>query len=195
MTEKKYRLILASSSPRRLEILKNLGLEPDEIKPADIDETPKKNEKPHEYVSRVSKEKCKKIYKHHGNKDSFIIAADTIATVGTRIIGKAKNKEDAANIIKLLSGRRHRVYTSISIASPEGKIQEKRILTYVKFKRLSNKEVNDYILTNKWQGKAGAYGLQEDAGGFVISINGSFSSVIGLPAYETKSLLLGMGYK
>lgn len=187
------KLILASSSPRRLELLKNIGFTPDEVIPADIDETPHKAEKPRIYTERIAREKAEKIAAQ--NKGAFIIAADTTAAVGTRILGKAENAEEAKRIIKLMSGRQHRVYTSVAVVNPAGELRIKNVVTFVKFKNITEYELEQYIATNSWQGKAGAYGLQEDPGAFVVRINGSFSSVIGLPLYETKSLLLGLGFK
>jgi septum formation protein len=196
----KSKLILGSSSPRRLELIKNIGIEPDKIIKPDIDETPFKNEKPRLYVKRIAEQKnieAKKLLEQEGYdiSKSYILTADTIAAVGTRILGKPKDEADAERILKLISGRKHRVYTSVYLRCPNGDIRSKDSLTYVSFKRVSDQEIEWYLSTNKWQNKAGAYGLQEDAGGFVKSINGSFSGVIGLPLYETKSLLTGNGFK
>jgi septum formation protein len=191
-TNTKHKIILASASPRRVELLKNIGYAPDKIIPADIDETPLKAEKPVDYVQRIAEAKAKKI--REIEQGHYIIAADTIACVGTRILGKPTDAEDAKRIMKLLSGRKHRVYTCVVVISPDGKMRKRNVCTFVKFKRITSDELNQYIATNYWQGKAGAYGLQEDVGGFVISISGSFSSVVGLPLYETKCLLSGLGF-
>lgn len=190
----KSKLILASSSPRRLQILNNLGLSPDLVIPADIDETPLKGESPAIYCKRIAKEKALKIRSNQENNDSFIISGDTIASLGRRIIGKANNSEEAKNILKLMSGRKHKVYSAICAIAPDGTLRQKMTITQVSFKNLSHDEIDEYIATNHWQGKAGAYGLQENPGGFVKTINGSFSGVIGLPAYEAKCLLLGLGF-
>lgn len=187
------KLILASGSPRRLQILENIGFKPTEVISADIDETPRKRENPELYCKRIAREKADKIRESNG--DAFIIAGDTIAVIGTRILGKAESHEDAKRTLKLMSGRKHKVYSAVCLISPEGKVAEKMTKTSVKFKNLTDEEINTYIASNHWQGKAGAYGLQEDPGAFVISINGSFSGVIGMPAYETKCLLQGLGYK
>jgi septum formation protein len=194
---KKNKIILASASPRRVELLKNIGLIPEKIIPADVDETPLKAEKPANYVQRIAELKAQKIRETEHNKteeNSFIIAADTIACVGARILGKPSDETDARRIMRLLSGRRHRVYTCVVVIAPDGRMHKRNVCTFVKFKRITDAELNEYIATNYWQGKAGAYGLQEDVGGFVISINGSFSSVVGLPLYETKCLLSGLGF-
>lgn len=192
MTKAKHNIILASASPRRVELLKNIGLTPERIIPANIDESATKGEKPSDYVQRIAVAKAKKIREIEQNH--FIIAADTIACVGTRILGKPTDAEDAKRIMSLLSGRKHRVYTCVVVIAPDGKMRKRNVLTFVKFKRITDAELDEYIATNYWQGKAGAYGLQEDVGGFVISISGSFSSVVGLPLYETKCLLYGLGF-
>ena len=189
----KQKLILASSSPRRLQILNNLGFAPDEVIAADIDETPRKGEKPEAYCKRIAIEKAEKIASEHSG--SFIVAGDTIAAVGTRILGKANNAAEAKGILQLMSGRRHKVYSAVTVISDKGEMRSRMTVNAVKFKRMTDEEIDAYVATNHWQGKAGAYGLQEDPGGFVISINGSFSGIIGLPAYETKSLLVGLGFK
>ncbi len=191
-SNKKPLLILASASKGRLELLRSIGLEPDIIAPADIDETPQKNELPSDFVKRISQEKALTIQKTHPN--SFIIAADTIASCGRRIIGKVDNENDARKTLELLSGRRHKVITGICIINPEGTIKNRVITTTVKFKRLEKKELDRYLKSEEWRGKSGCYGMQTHAGGFIISINGSFSNVIGLPLVETKNMLLGLGF-
>ena len=191
----KSKLILASASQRRLDLLNNMGFSPEKVIAAEIDETPLKAEKPLDYVKRVAKEKAIYVNQLIDNKQYFILAADTIASVGTRILGKPKDAEDAKRILQLMSGRRHRVYTAICLITPDEEINVKTTMTYVKFKNINPKEMEEYISSEAWKGKAGAYGLQEDPGGFVISINGSYSGVIGLPQYETKNLLSGMGFR
>lgn len=189
MTQK---LILASGSPRRFQILRNIGFEPDEVVISNIDETPNKQEKPEKYCKRIAKEKALKVWED--NKKSFVIAGDTVAAVGTRILGKATDAEEAKKFLKLMSGKKHRVYSSVCLITPEGNIKERSTLTYVKFKRLTDQEIDEYVASKHWKDKAGAYGLQEDPGAFVVSINGSFSGVIGMPAYEAKCLLTGVGF-
>jgi len=193
----KSKLILGSSSPRRLELINNIGFSPERIIAADIDETPLKKEKPEIYVDRIALEKIKKIeslLSEQELSENYILTADTIAAVGTRILGKPSDRKDAKKILNLLSGRKHRVFTSVYVRSPNGELKTRKTMTFVKFKRICDLEMEQYLDTDKWQGKAGAYGIQEDAGGFVISINGTFSGVIGLPLYETKCLLKGLGY-
>jgi len=188
----KQKLILASASPNRLELLKTIDLTPDAVIPADIDETPLKNELPKDFVLRVAREKAEKIAKTE--KNAYIITADTIACVGRTIIGKAYNEADARKTLQKLSGRKHRVYSGVCVIAPNGKISNKRILTYVKFKPLSDSELDIYIASKQWEGKSGCYGIQSRAGGFVESINGSFSNVVGLPLVETKNMLIGLGF-
>jgi septum formation protein len=192
----KSKLILASASPRRLQLLTNLGFVPDEVIPSDIDETPLKKENPEAYCKRIAAAKAHHIKNNFLQaKDAFVLSADTIAVVNNTILGKPKDRADAANIIMKMSGRSHRVYTAVCIISDKGEVREKLIETKVKFKNISEPELEKYLNIESWQGKAGAYGLQEDPGGFVIEIHGSFSSVIGLPLYETKNMLLGLGFR
>lgn len=187
------KLILASASPARLELLKNIGFTPDEIIPADIDETPLKKELPKDYVLRLAEEKAAKIA--IDNKNAYVIGADSTACCGRTIIGKPKNRDDAKTMLQLLSGRRHRLYTGVCVIAPDGSMRSKKILTMVKFRHIQDSELEEYLDTDHWQGKCGAYGIQKDAGAFVHSINGSFSNVIGLPLVEVRNLLLGLGYK
>jgi septum formation protein len=189
----KSTLVLASQSPARLQLLNNIGLEPDVIAPADIDETPFKNEDPKEHVVRLAIGKATKIFETH--KDAYIIAADSVACRGRTIIGKPKDRADAKSILQSLSGRRHKLYTGLCIIAPDGTTRSKRVLTTVKFKRFNDAELEEYLDTNEWQGKCGAYGIQKDPGAFVHSINGSYSNVVGLPLVETKNLLFGLGFK
>lgn len=190
----KSKLVLASASPRRLELLNNMGFVPNEIIPADIDETPKKHEKPNLYVKRMAIEKAQKVASGL-DSSAYILAADSIACVGTRILGKPKNRDEARDMILLMKGRRHRVYTGVCVIPPDGTLRHRVVLTHVKFKNASKPEIEEYLDTENWKGRAGAYGLQEDMGGFVISITGSYSNVIGLPMFETKNLLVGSGFK
>lgn len=189
----KQTLILASASPNRLQLLESIGLAPDVVCPADIDETPIKGELPAIYAKRVAVAKANKV--RGENPDSFIIAADTIAVVGQRIIGKADDEAGARKTLKLLSGRRHRVYSGLCIINPEGVTRSRLVTTIVKFKKLEQDELDSYIASKQWVGKSGCYGIQSRAGGFVEWINGSFSNVVGLPLAETKSILRGLGYK
>ena len=181
------RLILASASPRRLELLSQIGIKPDLISPTHIDETPKKSEQPDKLVSRLAFEKAKAC-----TEEGIILAADTIVVCGGRILGKAENKNEAIEMLSRLSGRRHRVITCV-VAKQNETIKTRTVSTQVKFKNLSNEDIAAYIASNEWQDKAGAYAIQGLAGRFVIKINGSYSNVVGLPLYETASLLNSFG--
>lgn len=187
------KLILASQSPARLELLTNIGFVPDEVIPADIDETPLRKEIPRDYVLRLAVEKAQRVAQDHS--DAFIVAADSIACIGRTILGKPTDRDDAKRILNLLSGRRHRLYTGVCVIAPDGTMRKKRVLTTVQFKRFDHNELEAFLDTNDWQNKCGAYGIQKDSGAFVHSINGSFSNVVGLPLVETKNLLLGLGFK
>ncbi len=183
-------LILASASPRRLTLLATIGITPSQIIPADIDETPLKNELPHLYAKRVSTAKAAHIASHH--PDAIILAADTVVACGKRILPKAEDKKTARTCLKLLSGKRHRVYTSITIAK-NGKIHSASEMTVVQFARLSDKDIAHYIASKEWQGKAGGYAIQGLAEAFIPRINGSVSNVIGLPLAKTKTMLASAG--
>lgn len=191
-TSQKSRLILASASTGRRHLLESIQLSPDLIVPADIDETPLPKEPPGTYVVRLAQEKAQVVRKSHPN--DFIIAGDTIACCGRTIIGKANDEKEAYRTLTLLSGRRHRVYSGVCVINPQGVERVRKVLTTVQFKRLDEKELRDYIASGQWQGKSGCYGIQSLAGAFIKSINGSVSNVIGLPLYETRSMLLGLGF-
>jgi septum formation protein len=184
------RFILASASPRRVELLAQVGITPDEIIPADVDETPHKNETPIIYVQRVAREKATAIAAKH--PDSVVLAADTTVALGRRIIGKADTEAQAYEYLSMLSGRCHRVYTSIC-TSHNGKTRQKLVGTVVRFDRLSDKQIKNYIATGDWKGKAGACSIQGSSGAFIPWINGSFSNVVGLPLTETCQLLAQAG--
>lgn len=188
----KHTLILASASPARKGLLESVGIIPDEILPADIDETPKKGEPPRDYVLRVAEGKAQHI--HALRPNAFIIAADTIGVVGRRILMKEDTVEGARKMLLLLSGRRHRVYSGVCVIAPSGNIRRRRVETVVQFKRLETKELEEYLQSGQWQGKSGCYGIQSRAGGFIHSINGSFSNVVGLPLVETRNMLKGVGW-
>lgn len=186
-------LILASQSPARKALLEAAGFTPDKIIPADIDETPKKGEKPTVYVKRLAEEKATVIHSQY--PDAYIIAADTIAVMGARIIGKAENRAEAKKIISRFSGRRHRVITGLCILSPDGKKSVRLISSAVKCRMVSDAEIEAYLDSAEWEGKSGCYGLQGRASAFIESINGSYTSIIGLPIAETIAILNGMGFK
>ena len=189
----KIKLILASSSPQRKKLLETIGITPDDIVPANIDETPKKNEKPKDFALRMSKEKALSVAKN--NLNSFILSGDTIVAAGRRIIGKPSSKNEAEKILKLLSGRRHRVLSAFTLIKPDCSEITKVVVSRVKFSRLSDKEINEYLDTNEWQGKAGGYAIQGRASAFVPWISGSYTGVMGFPMNEIKNVLESSGWK
>lgn len=185
-----YNFILASSSPRRISLLNNIGYKPDKIISADIDETPNKKELPKEYAKRMAFEKASKIYKQF--PESLVLGADTVVSRGRLILTKPKDKDDASRIFKLLSGRRHAVYTGVCIIK-ENKVITKVVETKLKFKLLTNNEIQNLIESNEWQDKSGGYALQGFASAYISWINGHPSNVIGLPVHETYKILSGLG--
>ena len=184
-------LILASASKARLELLESVGISPDKILNTNIDETPRKSEKPLDYVSRIALEKNKAVKK---KKSEIVLTADTVVALGRRIIQKPNNKEEALYFLNLLSGRRHKVYTSICIFSKETYYQ-KNVTTILKMKRLSEDEKKCYLFSDEWKGKAGGYSIQGAASYFFPFISGSYSNVVGLPLTETVGMLIGIGLK
>ena len=192
------KLVLASASPRRVELLQQAGIEPDRLIPADIDETPLKAEHPRSLAKRLARAKAEKALRRlradgeAGN--AFVLAADTVVAVGRRILPKTEYADEASNCLRLLSGRSHRVYTGICLFTPAGKPRQRLVETRVRFKRLSREELESYLATGEWRGKAGGYAIQGLAGTFVVKLVGSYSNVVGLPLYETVSLLAGDGY-
>ena len=185
-------LILASASPRRLELLAQIGITPISVWPADVDETALKDEEPQHYVVRMAS--LKAAAAHQQFPENYVLAADTIVACGRRILGKPQNEADAKRMLTLLSGRRHRVYTAVEIYAPNGQHTKRLSLTIVQFKRLSERDLQNYLASHEWQGAAGAYKIQGLAEAFVMRINGSYSGVVGLPLYETKQMLNGLGY-
>lgn len=185
--------ILASASPRRVNLLRQIGIVPDQIIPADIDETPLKSERPRQLVARLAEQKVTAIAKDHPG--SFILAADTVVACGRRIMPKADTVEEARKFLELLSGRRHRVIGGLAIISPEGEMRGRVVETAVAFKNISPKELDTYLAEDEWQGKAGAYAIQGLAAKFVRQLNGSYSNVVGLALFETSQLLNGLGYE
>jgi septum formation protein len=194
----KQKMILASGSPRRLDLLKQIGIEPDRLMPMDLDETPKRAEHPRSLARRLSGEKAAaahEVLRHEPAwAGSFILAADTVVAVGRRILGKAEFAEDARAALHLLSGRSHWVYTGVCIVTPSGQQRQKVVETKVRFKRLSRQEIDTYVASNQWHGKAGAYGIQGIAGVFVQKMSGSYTNVVGLPLFETAQMLAGEGF-
>ncbi|NWJ24843.1 Maf-like protein [Rhizobium sp. RM] len=198
MTDHKQKLVLASGSPRRLELLHQIGIEPARLMPMDIDETPAKLEHPRTLCRRLSLQKAeaaRDVTKNElGWKDAYVLGSDTVVAVGRRIVGKAEYTEDASAALHLLSGRSHWVYTGICLITPGGKVRQKVSETKVRFKRVSTREIDSYIASGQWRGKAGAYGIQGIAGCFVQKLTGSYTNVVGLPLYETSTLLAGEGF-
>ncbi len=184
------RLILGSGSPRRSELLAQLGVFPDEIRPPEIDETPVKAELPRPYCRRMAYEKLLAVPR---NDNEIVLCADTTVALGRRILGKPQDMGEAAGFLLALSGRRHRVITAIAVAAGD-QVWQRDVVTTVRMKTLSNQELNAYLQSNDWQGKAGGYGIQGQAGAFIPWISGSFSAVVGLPLAETTNLLLAAGY-
>jgi septum formation protein len=192
------KLILASASPRRLALLQQGGIEPDALLPADVDETPLKNEGAKELAKRLSRSKAEVARRvartREDLKDSYILSADTVVVVGKRVLPKAEVVDEAAACLRLLSGRQHRVYTSICLITPKDTVRERFVETRVRFKRLSRDEFERYLASGEWRGKAGGYAIQGLAGTFVVKLVGSYSNVVGLPLYEAAALLDGEGY-
>lgn len=194
MTKKNFpRLILGSSSARRLELLQSVDLIPDEIAAADIDETPHKKETPVAYVRRMAKEKNAALSDKYTN--DFLITADTTGVVGRRILGKPADEKEEEAFLRLLSGRSHQILTAVTIRAPNGKVSHRLSKSRVTFKKMSDAEIKAYVRHGEWKGMACGYRFQLYAGRFVASINGSASGIIGLPLYETVQMLQGLGYK
>lgn len=193
-----HKLVLASGSPRRIELLQQAGIEPDRILPADIDETPQRAEHPRSLAKRLCREKAEKAFASmQGDAESergYVLAADTVVAVGRRILPKAETSDDAAFCLQLLSGRSHRVYTGVCLITPDGKQRQRLVETRVRFKRLPRTEIDRYVASGEWRGKAGGYGVQGLAGAFVVKMSGSYSNIVGLPLYETTALLAGEGF-
>lgn len=187
------KLVLASASPARKSLLESAGFTPDKIHPADIDETPKKGEEPRAYVQRLALEKALAVQAVY--PDAFIIAADTVAVSRAKIIGKPADRADAARIIRSFAARRHRVLTGLCILSPTAQKSLRLVESTVKCRALTEAELSWYLDSGEWEGKSGCYGLQGRASAFIEWINGSYSSIIGLPVSETVTTLLSMGYK
>lgn len=193
-----HKLVLASASPRRYALLQQIGLEPDALLPADIDETPARGESPRSLAVRLADEKAaaaSKVLRTRADlTGAYLIAADTVVSVGRRILPKCEIAEEAEQCLDLLSGRAHRVFTGLSLVTPGGAMRRRLVETRVRFKRLTRAEMTSYVQSGEWRGKAGGYAIQGLAGAFAITIVGSYPSVVGLPLYETMSLLAGEGF-
>ncbi len=190
---KASRLVLASASPRRLELLRQVGLVPDAIDPAALDETPLPRELPAQHARRLAEAKARAVAPRHPG--AFILAADTVVGCGRRILPKAEDEATARRCLELLSGRRHRVHGGIALMTPAGKLAQREVQTIVAFKRLTEDEIRRYIASGEWHGKAGGYAIQGRAALFVRQIGGSYSNVVGLPLFETAALLAGQGFR
>ena len=194
MTRHNQRLVLASASPRRLELLAGIGIVPDAVDPADIDERTTRAEQPRHYALRMAHEKALAVSKRH--PDALVLAADTVVAVGRRILGKPKDAAQARDFLTLLSGRRHQVLTSVALMTQErDKPLSRLVLSRIKLARLDACDIDFCINSGEWHDKAGGYAIQGQAGCFAQSIEGSYTAIVGLPLYETTCLLKGAGYK
>ncbi len=182
-------LTLGSASPRRLELLAQIGIRPDHILPADIDETPRPSEPPRDYVRRMAREKAHAL---HGRAEGAILCADTVVAVGRRILGKPEDAAEAAAFLRLMSGRRHKVMTAVALSLGD-RLSERLVETTLRFRPLTPADIAAYVASGEWQGKAGGYAIQGRASAFVPWLQGSFTSVVGLPLAETAALLASVG--
>lgn len=187
------RLVLASASPRRLDLLRQIGLVPDAIDAAELDETPLPNETPRQLAVRLAAAKATHVSKRQAS--AHVLAADTVVAVGRRVLPKAADAGEVRACLRLLSGRAHRVLTGIAVSAPDGRLTSRLVETRLRFKRLTPAEVDAYVASAEGVGKAGGYGIQGLAGAFVVSLQGSYSGVVGLPLYETANLLNGLGFR
>jgi septum formation protein len=192
------KLVLASGSPRRLTLINQAGIEPDLLLPADVNEMPLKGELPRTCATRLARAKAEAaltaVRSDEDLKGAFILAADTVVAVGRRILPKAELLDEAAQCLRLLSGRNHRVFTGICLVTPREGFRQRLVETKVRFKRLSEQDIEAYLASGEWRGKAGGYAAQGLAGTFIVKMVGSYSNVVGLPLYETAAMLEGDGY-
>ena len=186
------RLVLASASPRRMDLLRQVGVTPDAVVAAEIDETPLKTETPRQTALRLALAKAAKVAEAHN--DAYVLAADTIVAVGTRILPKVETPAQGRKCLELLSGRAHKVLTAVAVVAPDGRTVKRLVETRLHFKRLTSAEIDAYLRDGEGVGKAGGYAIQGKAGAFVMSIQGSYPAVVGLPLYETMNLLTGLGF-
>lgn len=190
------KLILASASPRRRDLLAQAGITPDAISPADIDETPRRAEMPRVYALRIASEKAQKIASGLTAHDTaLVLSADTVVAVGRRILGKPADAAEARRFLKLLSGRRHKVFTALCLQSAQGRRKQLIVASIVKFKPLNEKDIDAYIASGEWEGKAGAYAVQGLAAAYISFMSGSYTNIVGLPLHETVKALKDMGYE
>ena len=192
------KFVLASGSPRRLALVNQVGIEPDALRPAELDETPLRGELPRACANRLARLKAEAALEtvrvDEELKGAYILAADTVVAVGRRILPKAGLLDEAAQCLRLLSGRNHRVHTAVCLVTPKEGFRQRLVETRVRFKRLSPEDIEAYLASGEWRGKAGGYAAQGLAGSFMVKIVGSYTHVVGLPLYETMSLLSGEGY-
>jgi septum formation protein len=192
------KLILASGSPRRLSLINQVGITPDHLLPADVDEIPLKGELPRACANRLARLKAETaladVRRDEELKGSYILAADTVVAVGRRILPKAELVDDANQCLRLLSGRNHKVYTAVCLVTPKEGFRQRMVETRVRFKRLSEEDLDTYLASGQWRGKAGGYAAQGIAGSFIVKLVGSYTNVVGLPLYETVTLLAGEGF-
>ncbi|HEX8569878.1 MAG TPA: Maf family nucleotide pyrophosphatase [Caulobacteraceae bacterium] len=186
-------LVLASASPRRLELLRQVGVEPSEVLAADIDENPHRKETPRALAERLAREKARAVAPMR--RGAYVLAADTVVAVGRRLLPKAEGEEEVRRWLALLSGRAHRVLTGVAVMAPDGREAARVSESRLHFKRLTPAEIDGYVASGEWRGKAGGYGVQGRAGAFVLDLHGSYSGVVGLPLYETLCLLDGLGWR
>jgi septum formation protein len=192
------KLVLASGSPRRVQLINQVGIEPDSLRPTDIDETPQRGELPRACANRLARAKAEAalglVRVDDELKGAYILSADTVVAVGRRILPKAELLDEAAQCLRLLSGRNHRVHTAICLVTPKESFRQRLVETKVRFKRLSEEDIEAYLASGEWRGKAGGYAAPGIASAFMVKIVGSYSNVVGLPLYETTTLLAGEGY-
>jgi septum formation protein len=192
------KLVLASASPRRLALLEQVGITPDALRPATIDESVTKGEVPRHIVRRLARAKAEAALKLiRAEKDyakAFVLAADTVVAVGRRVLGKAELEHEAGDALRMLRGRAHRVHTAVCLLTPDGRWRERVVETRIRFRNLSNEEIGAYLASGEWKGKAGGYAIQGIAGSFVVKMIGSYTNVVGLPLTEVVGLLQGEGF-
>jgi len=186
-------LVLASASPRRLDLLRQVGVEPDRVAPADLDETPLDQETPRQLALRLAEDKARTVAAREPG--AYVLAADTVVALGRRVFGKPESEAEARRMIGRLSGRAHRVLTAVAVAAPDGRLSSRLSESKIAFKRLTPGELDDLIVCGEWRGVAGGYRIQGRAAGAIHALQGSYSGVVGLPLYETLSLLGGLGYR
>ncbi|MDR2311009.1 MAG: Maf-like protein [Brucellaceae bacterium] len=188
-----HNLVLASASPRRIELLAQIGIEPAFLQPADINETPQRLEHPRSLAKRLSRQKAEKAKEKLQNdtdyQSAFILAADTVVGVGRQVLPKAESEDVALDCLRLLSGRAHKVFTGVCLITPKGSVRQALVESRVRFDRLSRRQMDAYISSGEWRGKAGGYAIQGLAGSFIVKLVGSYSNIVGLPLHETQALL------